>query len=69
MSIALEQALAAGAQKVLWVAITAAPSHRGPAKLVPFFLAKLNRHGQLVCSPDVDGHLTNHNRGPSGEAL
>jgi transcriptional regulator of acetoin/glycerol metabolism len=78
LSIALEEALAAGRQKVLWVAITLSQS---PAqadlagllqffpntielpplrhhiddlhKLVPFFLAKLNHHRQLVCSPET----------------
>jgi transcriptional regulator of acetoin/glycerol metabolism len=76
--IALEQAQAAGRQKMLWVAVTL--SHR-PAKaelagllqffpstvelpplrhhvedvheLVPFFLAKLNYYGRLVCSPEA----------------
>jgi transcriptional regulator of acetoin/glycerol metabolism len=75
LSIALEQALAAGRQKKLWVAITLSqsPVKTGPAdllqsfpntvelpplrhhiedlhQLVPFFLAKLNPHGQLACS-------------------
>jgi sigma-54 dependent transcriptional regulator, acetoin dehydrogenase operon transcriptional activator AcoR len=75
LSIALEQALAAGRQKKLWVAITLShsPVKSGPAdllqsfpntvelpplrhhiedlhQLVPFFLARLNPHGQLTCS-------------------
>jgi transcriptional regulator of acetoin/glycerol metabolism len=78
LSIALEQALAAGRQKVLWVAITLSQSPvtadlagllqffpntielpplrhhiEDLQELVPFFLAKLNRHGQLVCSPEA----------------
>jgi transcriptional regulator of acetoin/glycerol metabolism len=76
--IALEQALAAGRQKTLWVAVTLS---QNPAKadlagllrsfpttvdlpplrhhiedlheLVPFFLAKLNHHDQLACSPEA----------------
>jgi sigma-54 dependent transcriptional regulator, acetoin dehydrogenase operon transcriptional activator AcoR len=76
--IALEQALTAGRQQVLWVAVTL--SH-GPVsadlagllkffpgavelpplrhhiedlhELVPFFLARLNPHGPLVCSPEA----------------
>jgi hypothetical protein len=76
--IALEQALAAGRQQVLWVAVTLSP---GPARsdlagllkffpgaaelpplrhhiedlheLVPFFLARLNPHGPLACSPEA----------------
>jgi hypothetical protein len=76
--IALEQALAAGRQKKLWVAVTLAqsPVKAGLAtllrffpntvelpplrhhiedlrQLVPFFLAKLNLHGQLACSPEA----------------
>ena len=76
--IALEQALAAGRQKTLWVAITLSHSpvsgdlagllksfpntvELPPLRhhiedlheLVPFFLAKLNPHGQLTCSPDA----------------
>jgi sigma-54 dependent transcriptional regulator, acetoin dehydrogenase operon transcriptional activator AcoR len=76
--IALEQALAAGRQQVLWVAITLS---QGPVsgdlagllkffpgavelpplrhhiedlhELVPFFLARLNPHGPLACSPEA----------------
>ena len=76
--IALEQALAAGRQHVLWVAITLG---QGPVsgdlagllkffpgavelpplrhhiedlhELVPFFLARLNPHGPLACSPEA----------------
>ena len=76
--IALEQALAAGRQQVLWIAVTLS---RSPAsgdlagllkffpsavelpplrhhiedlhELVPFFLARLNPHGPLVCSPEA----------------
>jgi sigma-54 dependent transcriptional regulator, acetoin dehydrogenase operon transcriptional activator AcoR len=76
--IALEQALAAGRQHVLWVAVTLS---QGPARgdlagllkffpgavelpplrhhiedlheLVPFFLARLNPHGPLACSPEA----------------
>jgi transcriptional regulator of acetoin/glycerol metabolism len=76
--IALEQALAAGRQEVLWVAVTLS---QGPAvgdlagllkffpgavelpplrhhiedlhELVPFFLARLNPHGPLACSPEA----------------
>jgi sigma-54 dependent transcriptional regulator, acetoin dehydrogenase operon transcriptional activator AcoR len=76
--IALEQALAAGRQHVLWVAVTLS---QGPAvgdlagllkffpgavelpplrhhiedlhELVPFFLARLNPHGPLACSPEA----------------
>jgi len=76
--IALEQALAAGRQKTLWVAVTLS---QNPAKadlagllrsfpttvdlpplrhhiedlheLVPFFLAKLDHHDQLACSPEA----------------
>ena len=76
--IALEQALAAGRQHVLWVAVTLS---QGPAAgdlagllkffpgavelpplrhhiedlhaLVPFFLARLNPHGPLACSPEA----------------
>jgi transcriptional regulator of acetoin/glycerol metabolism len=76
--IALEQALAAGRQQVLWVAVTLS---QGPAsgdlagllkffpgavelpplrhhiedlhELVPFFLARLNPHGPLACSPEA----------------
>ncbi len=76
--IALEQALAAGRQQMLWVAVTLS---QGPAsgdlagllkffpravelpplrhhiedlhELVPFFLARLNPHGQPVCSPEA----------------
>ncbi|HEV2257241.1 MAG TPA: helix-turn-helix domain-containing protein [Streptosporangiaceae bacterium] len=76
--IALEQALAAGRQHVLWVAVTL---RQGPAAgdlagllkffpgavelpplrhhiedlhaLVPFFLARLNPHGPLACSPEA----------------
>jgi sigma-54 dependent transcriptional regulator, acetoin dehydrogenase operon transcriptional activator AcoR len=76
--IALEQALAAGRPKKLWVAITLSqnPVRAGLAgllrffpdtvelpplrhhiedlhELVPFFLAKLNPHGQLACSPEA----------------
>ena len=78
LSIALEQALAAGRQNTLWVAITLSqsPLKTDPAdllqsfpdtvelpplrhhiedlhQLVPFFLAKLNPHGQLACSPEA----------------
>jgi sigma-54 dependent transcriptional regulator, acetoin dehydrogenase operon transcriptional activator AcoR len=78
LSIALEEAVAAGRQKVLWVAITVSqsPVHADLAgvlqffpntielpplrhhiddlhELVPFFLAKLNHHGRLVCSPEA----------------
>jgi sigma-54 dependent transcriptional regulator, acetoin dehydrogenase operon transcriptional activator AcoR len=76
--IALEQALAADRQQVLWVAITLS---QGPVsgdlagllkffpgavelpplrhhiedlhELVPFFLARLNPHGPLACSPEA----------------
>jgi transcriptional regulator of acetoin/glycerol metabolism len=76
--IALEQALAAGRQQVLWVTVTLS---QGPAvgdlagllkffpaavelpplrhhvedlhELVPFFLARLNPHGPLACSPEA----------------
>ncbi len=76
--LALEQALAAGRQHVLWVAVTLS---QGPVsgdlagllkffpgavelpplrhhiedlhELVPFFLARLNPHGLLVCSPEA----------------
>jgi transcriptional regulator of acetoin/glycerol metabolism len=76
--IALEQALAAGRQQVLWVAVTLS---QGPAagdlagllkffpgavelpplrhhiedlhELVPVFLARLNPHGPLACSPEA----------------
>jgi transcriptional regulator of acetoin/glycerol metabolism len=76
LSIALEQALAVGRQKTLWVAVTLSQSHvkadlasllqsfpntvelpplrhhiEDLHQLVPFFLAKLNPHGQLACSP------------------
>jgi transcriptional regulator of acetoin/glycerol metabolism len=76
--IALEQALAAGRQQVLWVAVTLSQSpvsgdlagllkffpgavELPPLRhhiedlheLVPFFLAKLNPHGPLVCSPEA----------------
>jgi sigma-54 dependent transcriptional regulator, acetoin dehydrogenase operon transcriptional activator AcoR len=78
LSIALEQASAAGRQEKLWVAITLS---QRPAKadlarllqfcpstvelpplrhhiedlhqLVPFFLAKLNHHDPLACSPEA----------------
>jgi sigma-54 dependent transcriptional regulator, acetoin dehydrogenase operon transcriptional activator AcoR len=74
--IALEQALAAGRQQMLWVAVTlsqvpASGDLAGLLKffptavqlpplrhhiedlheLVPFFLARLNPHGRLACSP------------------
>ena len=76
--IVLEQALAAGRQQVLWVAVTLS---RGPVssdlaqllkfypaavelpplrhhiedvhELVPLFLARLNPHGPLACSPEA----------------
>jgi transcriptional regulator of acetoin/glycerol metabolism len=76
--IALEQALAAGRQQVLWVAVTLsqAPASGDLAgllkffpgavelpplrhhiedlhELVPFFLARLNPHGPLACSPEA----------------
>jgi sigma-54 dependent transcriptional regulator, acetoin dehydrogenase operon transcriptional activator AcoR len=76
--IALEQALAAGRQQVLWIAVTLSRSPAGgdlagllkffPSavelpplrhhiedlhELVPFFLARLNPHGPLVCSPEA----------------
>jgi transcriptional regulator of acetoin/glycerol metabolism len=76
--IALEQALAAGRQQVLWVAVTLSQSpvsgdlagllkffpdavELPPLRhhiedlheLVPFFLAKLNPHGPLVCTPEA----------------
>jgi transcriptional regulator with AAA-type ATPase domain len=76
LGIALEQALAAGRQQKLWVAVTLSqsPVKAGLAgllqffpstvelpplrhhiedvhQLVPFFLAKLNHHGRLACSP------------------
>ena len=76
--IALEQALAAGRQQVLWVAVTlskgsAVSDLAGLLKffpgavelpplrhhvedlheLVPFFLARLNPHGPLACSPEA----------------
>ena len=78
LRLALEQALAAGRQQVLWVAVTLS---QGPAagdlaglltffpaavelpplrhhvedlhELVPFFLARLNPHGPLACSPEA----------------
>ena len=78
LRIALEQALAAGRQKKLWVAVTLSQS---PAQaeladllqsfpntveipplrhhvedlheLVPYFLAKLNPHSRLTCSPEA----------------
>jgi sigma-54 dependent transcriptional regulator, acetoin dehydrogenase operon transcriptional activator AcoR len=78
LTIALEHALAAGRQQVLWAAVTLSP---GPAagdlagllrffpgtvelpplrhhvedlhELVPFFLARLNPHGPLACSPEA----------------
>jgi sigma-54 dependent transcriptional regulator, acetoin dehydrogenase operon transcriptional activator AcoR len=78
LSIALEHALAAGRQHLLWVAVTLS---RSPVsgdlagllkffpgavqlpplrhhiedlhELVPFFLAKLNPHGSLACSPEA----------------
>jgi transcriptional regulator of acetoin/glycerol metabolism len=78
LRIALEQALATGRQKELWVAVTLSqdpvqadltdllqsfpntvelPPLRHHIEdlreLVPFFLAKLNPHGQLTCSPDA----------------
>jgi len=78
LQIALEQALAAGRQKKLWVAATLSQSPVGADlagllqsfpntvelpplrhhiedlhELVPFFLAKLNPHGQLGCSPEA----------------
>jgi sigma-54 dependent transcriptional regulator, acetoin dehydrogenase operon transcriptional activator AcoR len=78
LRIALEQALADGRQKMLWVAVTLSqtPVKADPAgllqffpstvelpplrhhiedlhELVPFFLAKLNHHGQLACSPEA----------------
>ncbi len=78
LRIALEQALAAGRQEKLWVAVTLSqgPVRAGLAsllqlfpdtvqlpplrhhiedvhQLVPFFLAKLNHHGQLACSPET----------------
>ena len=90
LGIALEQALAAGRQKTLWVAVTLSQS---PVKadlarllqffpntvelpplrhhiedlhqLVPFFLAKLNPHGQLACSPGAMQLLL---AGPPGRA-
>jgi transcriptional regulator of acetoin/glycerol metabolism len=78
LRIALEQAVAAGRQKKLWVAVTLSQSP-APAdladllqsfpntvelpplrhhiedlhELVPFFLAKLNPHSQLACSPEA----------------
>jgi len=78
LRIALEQAVAAGKQKELWVAVTLSQSP-APAdladllqsfpntvelpplrhhiedlhELVPFFLAKLNPHSQLTCSPEA----------------
>jgi sigma-54 dependent transcriptional regulator, acetoin dehydrogenase operon transcriptional activator AcoR len=76
--MALEQAVAAGRQQVLWVAVTLSQSpvsgdlagllkffpgavELPPLRhhiedlheLVPFFLAKLNPHGPLVCSPEA----------------
>ncbi len=76
--IALEQALAAGKQQVLWVAVTLSQSpvsgdvagllkffpgavELSPLRhhiedlheLVPFFLARLNPHGSLACSPEA----------------
>jgi transcriptional regulator of acetoin/glycerol metabolism len=78
LSIALEQASAAGRQEKLWVAITLSqrPVKAGLApllrfcpvtvelpplrhhiedlhQLVPFFLAKLNPHDPLACSPEA----------------
>ena len=75
---ALEAALAAGRQQVLWVAVTLGQSPPSgdladllqffPStvelpplrhhiedlhELVPFFLAKLNHHGPLICSPEA----------------
>jgi transcriptional regulator of acetoin/glycerol metabolism len=78
LQIALEQALAAGRQKKLWVAVTLGqnlvqadltdllqsfpntvelPPLRHHIEdlheLVPFFLAQLNPHSQLACSPEA----------------
>jgi transcriptional regulator of acetoin/glycerol metabolism len=78
LSVALEQASAAGRQKKLWVAATLSqrPVKAGLAsllqfypstvelpplrhhiedlhQLVPFFLAKLNHHDPLACSPEA----------------
>jgi sigma-54 dependent transcriptional regulator, acetoin dehydrogenase operon transcriptional activator AcoR len=78
LSIALQQASAAGRQEKLWVAITLSqrPVKAGLApllqfcpvtvelpplrhhiedlhQLVPFFLAKLNHHDPLTCSPEA----------------
>jgi transcriptional regulator of acetoin/glycerol metabolism len=78
LCIVLEQALAAGSQKKLWVAITLSQSpvsddlagllRSFPStvelpplrhhiedlqELVPFFLAKLNPHSRLACSPEA----------------
>ena len=76
LQIALEEALAAGRQKELWVAVTLSQDEvqaeltellqsfpntvelpplrhhiEDLHELVPFFLAQLNPHGQLGCSP------------------
>jgi transcriptional regulator of acetoin/glycerol metabolism len=78
LQITLEQALAAGRQKVVWVAVTLThnPGQADPARLlqffastvelpplrhhiedlhqlVPYFLATLNHHGALACSPEA----------------
>jgi transcriptional regulator of acetoin/glycerol metabolism len=78
LCIVLEQALAAGSQKKLWVAITLSQSPVSDdlagllrsfpntvelpplrhhiedlQELVPFFLAKLNPHSRLACSPEA----------------
>jgi sigma-54 dependent transcriptional regulator, acetoin dehydrogenase operon transcriptional activator AcoR len=78
LSIAVEQASAAGRQKALWVAATLSQSPVKAAlapllqfypstvelpplrhhiedlhQLVPFFLAKLNHHDPLACSPEA----------------
>ena len=78
LTAALQEALAAGQQDPLWVAVTLSQAAAGEGlaellrffpstvelpplrhhiedlqELVPFFLAKLNQHGRLTCSPEA----------------
>jgi sigma-54 dependent transcriptional regulator, acetoin dehydrogenase operon transcriptional activator AcoR len=78
VSASLQEARAAGRQRMLWVAVTMSQGHTSGGlatllrffpstveipplrhhiedleELVPFFIAKLNQHGRLTCSPEA----------------